>query len=542
MGPLTSGARSELTLGARLGDYEILGVAGVGGMGVVYRARQLSLDRFVALKVIREDVAGVAEYRERFLREAYLAASVDHPHVVSVFDVGEYDERLVLAMQWIEGEDLCGLLEQSGQLAPDRAVRLVSQLAGALDAVHDVGLLHRDVKPANVLLRDLGGTEHAYLTDFGMARPSDPGAHLTQTGRVVGTTGYLSPEQIRGAEPGPRSDLYALGCLFFEALTGAPPFRGENEMAVQWAHANDPRPLTSMLVPALGERYDQLVSRALAISPEQRFGSGHEFAHALAVAQSGETIQPSAVPITPSHEPTVVGPSTPLPPAALQTPPPQPPMYQGYGYATPAPAPSQSSRGGNPLALILLAVVALTGIAVGALIAAGVFAQKGSTRTVITGDQARATPPQRAAGPRQVPRGASTSARSTTSTHSAPASLPGSPVTSQDSNGYNVGPGCSDDPQTSLPGCDDSPSAPGGDAVSSCSGGGALEVYSATTSCGLASAVVSNYSTDGQVTVTDGSGTTNTFTCQTGGQGTTGDTICVSGTGLNELYLRWLHQ
>jgi serine/threonine protein kinase len=402
--------------------------------------------------------------------------------------------------------------------------------------------VHRDVKPGNILIRDLGGTEHVYLSDFGMARPSNPGAHLTQTGLVVGTTGYLSPEQIRGTEPGPHSDLYALGCLFFEALTGAPPFRGENEMALQWAHANDPRPIPSMVVPALGKRYDQFVSRSLAISPEHRIASGHQFAHALAVAHSGQAIGPSAVPITPSHEPTVVGPSTPLPPAALQTPPPQPVMYQGHGYATPAPQPSHPSRGGNPLALVLLAIVALAGIGVGALIAAGVFAHNGSTRTVVTGVQARATAHQRADGPRQAARSATTNAHSSTSTNSASPTLPGSPVTSQDSNGYNTGPGCSDDPQTSLPGCNDSPSAPNGDAVSSCSGSGALEVYSATTSCGLAGAVVSNYSTDGPVTVTDGSGTKHTFTCQTGGQGTTGDTICVSGSGQNELYLRWLQQ
>jgi tRNA A-37 threonylcarbamoyl transferase component Bud32 len=369
--------------GQRVGDYEILSVAGTGGMGIVYKARQRSLGRVVALKVIREEIARTPEYRDRFLREARLAASVDHPHVVSVYDVGAEGEQLFLSMQWIDGEDLKRLIARSGRLAPERAVTIACQLAGALAALHaTAGLVHRDVKPANVLLRQMDGGDHAYLTDFGVAKPSDPVDQLTQTGWVVGTSGYLSPEQIMGAEPGPSSDLYALGCLFFEVLTGQPPFHADNELALRWAHANSPRPLASAVLPSLGPRYDGFLAVALAVDPAHRFGSGRAFANALMAAHAGGQEAVTAAQLIQTHAPTAVGPPTPLPPR--QTPPPGAPAYPAYGYVTPAPAYPQQRRTGNPLALIVLGLVALTGIAVGALAAAGVFSKSTpATQTVV---------------------------------------------------------------------------------------------------------------------------------------------------------------
>ncbi len=366
-----------LAQGDLLGDFEVVSVAGTGGMGVVYKAKQKSLDRDVALKVIREEIANESEYRQRFMREARLAASVDHPHVVTVYDVGTEDDRLYLVMQWIDGSDVKEQLRESGRFSPKRAVSIGSQIAGALDALHSVsGLIHRDVKPANVLLRTVSGEDHAYLTDFGIAKPPEALENLTKTGSTVGTTGYLSPEQIQGAEAGPRSDLYALGCLVFEMLTGKPPFEGENELAVRWAHANDPRPLVSEAVPALGQRYDEFIAYALAVDPDERFGSGREFAEALTEAMTSEGTTGATAVISQPRAETRIGPPTPLPPGRRgQTP---PPGYQpAYGYVTPPPPPHE--RSGSPLALILLAIVAIAGIAVGALAAAGVFSKEGST-------------------------------------------------------------------------------------------------------------------------------------------------------------------
>jgi serine/threonine-protein kinase len=287
----------ELRIGEAFGAYVIAGVAGSGGMGVVYRAEQRSLGRTVALKVIRPEIAGSGDYRARFLREARLAAVVDHPNVVTVFDVGEQAGLLYLAMQWVDGLDLRALLDAQHRLDPDRAVRIGVQVAFALGAVHEAGLIHRDVKPSNVLVRDIGGLDHAYLTDFGVAKMPGGQADLTRTGWVIGTSGYLSPEQIRGEEPGPRSDLYALGCVIFEALTGQRAFGGGNDAAVRWASASGPRPVASALCPALGRGYDAFLGRALAIDPQERFASGADFATALRAAQAG---QDSSVPQVPS--------------------------------------------------------------------------------------------------------------------------------------------------------------------------------------------------------------------------------------------------
>lgn len=374
-----------LEQGDRLSDYEIVSVAGLGGMGIVYRARQHSLDRVVALKVIRDEIASEPEYRQRFMREARLAASVDHPHVVTVYDVGNEDERLYLVMQWIDGVDLKQHLQESGCLSPERAVAIGTQLAGALDALHGVsGLIHRDVKPANVLIREVAGRDHAYLTDFGVAKPPEGVDDLTKTGSTVGTTGYLSPEQIQGGKASPRSDLYALGCVVFEMLTGEQPFKGENEQAIRWAHANHRRPMASESLPELGRRYDRFFSTALAVDPAERFGSGREFAVALAQAQAseGETEVTSIIPATEIESPA----------------PTPPPGYRPYGYVTPSPHPRDRSTA--PLALILLAIVALAGVALGILAAAGVFSNGGAAKTATASSTAsKASAPESASIP-----------------------------------------------------------------------------------------------------------------------------------------------
>jgi serine/threonine protein kinase, bacterial len=276
----------DLPAGQEFGGYVIVGMAGSGGMGVVYRAEQRDLGRTVALKVIRPEIAESREYRLRFLREAKLASAVDHPHIVSVFEVGEQVGRLYIAMQWVDGLDLRTLLDREPRLDPGRAVRIGVQLAGALDALGSAGLVHRDVKPSNVLVRNIDGQDHAYLTDFGVAKLPGADDNLTRTGLQVGTSGYMAPELVRGEQPNSRSDLYALGCIMFEALTGQRPFAGDNDSAVRWAHANSPRPVASSVCPALGPRYDAFFAQALALEPGDRFASGRAFAAAVQSAHA----------------------------------------------------------------------------------------------------------------------------------------------------------------------------------------------------------------------------------------------------------------
>jgi serine/threonine-protein kinase len=196
-----------------LAGYRIDSLLGEGGMGAVYRAWNIALERPVALKVIAESLTGDATFRKRFQNEAIVAAAIDHPNVVPVYEAGEADGRLFLAMRLVEGQDLATLIAREGALAPTRTVAIVSQLAGALDAAHARGLIHRDVKPANVLV-EAGG--HVYLTDFGIARRLRARTHVTKPGVFVGTIDYLAPEVIRGEAASRAVDVYALGCLLFE--------------------------------------------------------------------------------------------------------------------------------------------------------------------------------------------------------------------------------------------------------------------------------------------------------------------------------------
>jgi serine/threonine-protein kinase len=256
-------------------------------MGVVYKAEQISLSRTVALKVLKAELSSAGDFRARFLREARLAASVDHPNVVTVYDVGEDDGQLFLVMQWVPGSDLKTALRRDGAMDSYRVSILVRQIGSALDAVHGAGLLHRDIKPSNVLLRQVGAQDHSYLTDFGVAVAPDSPERLTGSGAVVGTVGYISPEQIMGQVPDTRSDLYALGCLTFELLTGAPPFRAENEMGLRWAHVHNVRPIASQILPALGPNFDDFFAQALSVDSAGRFENGEAFAEAFMDAKRG---------------------------------------------------------------------------------------------------------------------------------------------------------------------------------------------------------------------------------------------------------------
>jgi len=225
--------------GSTFASYKVEALVGRGGMGVVYRATDLSLERPVALKLIAPELADDDRFRGRFLKESRLAASLDHPNVIPIYDAGERDGQLYLAMRYVEGSDLKTMLARERKLAPERALRVLAQIAGALDAAHRRGLVHRDVKPANVLLDE---DEHAYLTDFGISK--HVGRTSTDTGQMVGTLDYLAPEQIRGEAVDGRSDCYALACVLYECLAGAPPFRRESEAETLWAHLHgEPAPL-----------------------------------------------------------------------------------------------------------------------------------------------------------------------------------------------------------------------------------------------------------------------------------------------------------
>ena len=270
--------------------YRVEELVGRGGMGVVYRATDLSLERPVALKLVAPELAEDERFRERFLREPRLAASLDHPHVIPIYEAGEHDGQLYLAMRFVEGSDLRTILEREEKLSPERTLAVLAQVADALDAAHRRALVHRDVKPANVLLDEDG---HAYLTDFGITK--QVGGDSTDTGRVVGTLDYLAPEQIRGDPVDGRADVYALGCMLYECLAGVPPFRRPTEAEILWAHMQEEPP-------SLRDHrgLDPVLLKALAKNQEDRYGSCAELidaaADALGLAPAPRAARRSIVP------------------------------------------------------------------------------------------------------------------------------------------------------------------------------------------------------------------------------------------------------
>jgi tRNA A-37 threonylcarbamoyl transferase component Bud32/CheY-like chemotaxis protein len=255
-------------IGQTIAGYRIEERVGRGGMGVVYRAEHLNLRRRAAIKIIAPDLAESEGFRERFTREARIAAALQHPNIVTVYDAGEVDGILYLAMQYIEGNDLAAMLRKDGRLRPYRAIDVIRQVASALDAAHAMGLIHRDVKPANVLIE--GRT--AFLTDFGLTKRTD-GTHteLTRAGDVVGTIHYVAPEQIEGGQVSARSDVYSLGCLLYHCLTGQVPYSRDTDVAVIYAHLSEPPPKLTTLRPELAGGLDGVIAKALDKSPDRRF-------------------------------------------------------------------------------------------------------------------------------------------------------------------------------------------------------------------------------------------------------------------------------
>jgi Protein kinase domain len=263
-------------IGTDLAGYRIEGFVGRGGMSVVYLARHMRLGRTVALKILSPELAADEAFRRRFLRESRMAATIQHPNVIPVYEADEADGELFITMPFVEGSDLAQLLRERGALEPSQALSIVGQVAGALDTAHDAGLVHRDVKPANILLTvspDHDRPYHAYLSDFGLTKQTLSQSHLTRTGEFVGTIAYIAPEQVRGEEVDGRTDQYSLACVLFECLTGRLPFDRETEAAVLYGHLLEAPPRPSQVRPELPPALDDVLATGMSKVKEDRFPS-----------------------------------------------------------------------------------------------------------------------------------------------------------------------------------------------------------------------------------------------------------------------------
>ncbi|MGY1813638.1 serine/threonine-protein kinase [Blastococcus sp. SYSU D00820] len=343
------------------GPYRIEELLGRGGMGEVYRAFDTEHQRTVALKVLTESLAADRSYRERFRREAYAAARLSEPHIVPIHRYGEIDGRLFLDMRLVRGRDLAAVISEDGPLAPPRAVSIVGQVAHALDAAHTEGLVHRDVKPSNVLVcsstgdADPDDDEFVYLVDFGIARAimDDELPALTQVGSAVGSFDYMAPERFLEQPADARSDVYSLACVLFESLTGRRPFTVTDLAPLMWAHLNETPPAVSVLRPDVPAALDEVVAKGLAKDPEERWRSAGALASAArrALTTAGLTPRSTVVPppVTdgarvPAQAVGLSDPGRPMPPPG-----PDPAATVGAPAPTPAPAPipPPSGRGSS---------------------------------------------------------------------------------------------------------------------------------------------------------------------------------------------------
>ena len=278
-------------IGTDVAGYWVESVLGSGAMGVVYVARQRSPERRVALKLITPAFANDEVFRRRFLREATAAAAIEHPHILPVYAAGESNGTLFMAMRLIDGRDLREILRGSAELPLERVERIIGQVGGALDAAHARGLVHRDVKPGNVLVTEQSDAEDAdfcYLMDFGVSTwTASSAATITATGQMVGTANYMAPEQIEGGAVDGRTDLYSLGCVLYECLTGSAPFSGRSAPAILYGHLHEQAPAPSSLRPGLQPDVDEVIDRALRKAPEERYPSGRELLRDLRAALTG---------------------------------------------------------------------------------------------------------------------------------------------------------------------------------------------------------------------------------------------------------------
>lgn len=296
-------------VGEQIAGYEVECELGRGGMAVVYRARDLRLERTVALKLLTPDMVRNDTFRRRFAHEQRAAAALDHPHIVPIFEAGEANGVLYIAMRYVPGLDLRALLDRDGPLPIKTVLRIAAQVASALDAAHEHDLVHRDVKPGNVLVArgtDSDHPEHVYLTDFGLTKKSLSLTGLTSVGEFVGTLDYVAPEQIAGRPVDGRCDLYSLACVVYEALAGGPPFQRDDSMELLWAHQYDQPPVLSERRPDAPPAMDEVMARALAKVPEDRYDSCLEFVAALRT--TAQEVEPGPAVHPPTQVDRAVGP------------------------------------------------------------------------------------------------------------------------------------------------------------------------------------------------------------------------------------------
>lgn len=326
---------SEDLTGRRLGHYRIDGVLGRGGMSVMYRATDTRLGRKVALKVMGEHITGDAEFRERFVDEARNTSAIDHANIVPLYDFGEVDGMLYIAMRLVDGADLATLIKD-GPISPHRALELLEQVSEALDMLHERGLVHLDLKPANVLVTTRESlAEHVYLADFGLTRRGATG-HRTSTGDFLGSPTYAAPEHLRGEPVDGRTDLYALACMLFACLTGRPPFSGDVQTVIQGHLSSEPPNVTSLV--ALPVAINEVVRRGMAKRPQQRYATCQELIDAARAA-----LAPVAGPgASPPRSQMAARQDIPMGPQQVQQPYPtptsgipQPPAYAQQQFAPP---------------------------------------------------------------------------------------------------------------------------------------------------------------------------------------------------------------
>jgi len=360
-----------LPAGSLIGGYRLEDRIGQGGMAVVFRAQDTRLNRLVALKLLAPALAGDTAFRRRFARESLAAAAVDDPHIIPVYEAGEADGLLFIAMRYVGGGDVSSLLHRDGPLPPTRLAAIISAVASALDAAHAAGLVHRDVKPANMLL-DIrpGRPDHVYLSDFGLSKGPLATSALTGTGQFLGTLDYMSPEQLEGRPVDGRTDQYALACAAYELLTGIPPFRRDQGLAVAFAHLSAAPPSVMSLRPGLGRQVDDVFARALAKPPDSRFDTCGQFAEALraALGLARYDAEPPAGP--PQRTPTHVT-ERPAPPP-VPAPPPIPAPQPALPYAA-----QPKRRPGRRILVIAAAIV----LVAGATITAEILSRKATPAT-----------------------------------------------------------------------------------------------------------------------------------------------------------------